>query len=1135
MQKIFCLLTYLVIATIWLTSGPMRALAAPAAAGNFRPSAQIGQLLTPAAQSDTAVPFSSQVTIADNAMGAHSVASADFDRDGRIDILAASREDGRIVWHRNIGNSSTGNLNFRPIELAVAGGTYMATPVDLNRDGYTDVLVAAVGALAPSAASEAFPGQAESPAVGDGAIFWLRNNLGAKVLQFTRFDIDGGLDYPVAVHAVDIDADGDIDVLATTRDGNQVLFYENNGAVGAPGFSRRVLDGEVSGAVFVTTGDIDGDGKLDILVAGENNNQIIWYRNNGDRPTTFERRFIRNGLAPDPNLDYAKTIAVGDIDGDGDLDIVFGSENENLVGWYENQGRGASFVEHTLTTSADHIKQVKLADVDRDGDLDILVVSSDDNTAALFENRGGRPATFVRKVITNAAYGARSIHAVDIDRDGDIDVVIASRRDNRIVLHVNSSIHRSAILEGERVVNTYRQTRSAAAADIDGDGLMDIVSTANEVVAWHRNVGGSPPNFESMIIDTGFTGGRWVTTGDVDGDGDIDIAAADRGTNRIVLYENQLRQAGAPTFVARVVTDAAIRVRDVNVADIDGDGDLDLYSASDGDDTIAWYENVDGSGRVWVKHIVTSSVSYPRSSFAADLDGDARLDLMSASARDNRVTIFRQISSRTFQQETIYANANGARFIHAADIDKDGDKDIIVSSERDNTISWFANRGLNPSTGQLVFQRYVVSNTAYGVHSAIVADMDGDGDIDIVAAIEYSNQIVWYENLGGIVPIWTEHLISPFAQVAHAVFVEDLDGDGDLDVLSASREDGKVAWHENLGGQFRLTQTPSNFTVGAQRVLLDAVIAHRGRTGNPALYLDSLLLRFEWEQGQRLTPEQLSDVFSALLVYQDNGDGQFNPSTDALVHRETLLLVTNGELFIDLPELATSPGGESRYFIVAELRASRCNDKAINASIIVNGRTAVDGVTGFPLLGEYMRSLNEASDYTQNRKPPIVINEIMADNRSTLEDPDERLEYPDWFEVHNFSNLAIDMSGMYLTDDPANLRQYRIPDGVVIEPRGYRIFIADGEPEQGPLHVTFNLSKDGETLMLYDVDERGNQVIDQVTFPPLPPDVSWGRSPFRSDDWISFTTPSSGRPNITFTPTSFVFLPSITSGGDTCN
>ncbi len=1075
----------------------------------------------PNAPGEDAVPFSEQLVISESALGAHSVASADFDRDGRIDILSASRESGQIVWHRNVGN-----LRFSSIVLDVAAGSYVAFPADLNEDGYTDVLVAAVSTLAPSAADA----DEAQPSVADGGVFWLRNNLGAKVVQFTRYELDTGLAYPVSAHAADIDNDGDMDVLVTTRDGNQVLLYENNGAADVPGFSRRVLDGDLSGAVSVMTGDIDGDGRLDIIATGENTNQIVLYRNNGARPAGFERRFIRNGPVLDPTMDFAKTVAVGDLDGDGDLDIAFGSENENLVGWYENQGRGASFVEQVLTTASDHVKQVNVVDIDRDGDLDILSASSDDNTVLLFENNGAKPPSFTRKVVTNSAMGARSVHGADFDRDGDIDVVVASRQDNRIVLHLNNSIHRSALLEGERVVNTFSQTRSVASADIDGDGRPDILSTANNIVAWHRNLGGSPPNFETVVIDSSFEGGRWVTAGDIDGDGDIDIAAADRNTNRIVLYENQLRQSGLPGFTSRLVTSAAIRVRDVHMADIDGDGDLDLHSATDGDNVIAWYENVDGAGFNWFRHTVSIRVDYPRSSYAADLDGDGRMDLMSASARDNHVTIFRQTSPKNFTHETIYANANGAQFIHSADIDKDGDMDIIVSSERDNTVSWFANR-MNAGLG---FQRYVVSDTAYGVHAAIAADMDGDGDLDIVAAVEYSDQIVWYENLGGVIPTWTEHLISPFAQTAHGVFVADLDNDGDLDVLSASREDGKVAWHENRGGQFHLAQTPRGTVVGGQRLLMEATVAHRGRSGNPALQLDTLTLRFEGSQGQRLGQEEVAGLFNAFLVYQDNGDGQFNPTVDPLVRRETLVLVNNGELLIDLPSTLTPPGGVSRYFVAAEEKTSQCNAGPVTVSIITNGRTAVDGVTGVPLLGEYMRTLSDTNDPTQNRKVPIVINEIMADNQTTFEDPDEPLEYPDWFELYNTSNLAIEMGGMYLTDDPTNLRKFRVPDGIVIAPRSYLLFIADGEPEQGTLHVPFSLSRDGETLVLYDVDERGNQVIDQVAFGPMGPDVSWGRSPFNAENWMNFGLPSPGDYNIGFAPSSFIYLPAVTNG-DACN
>jgi hypothetical protein len=123
---------------------------------------------------------------------------------------------------------------------------------------------------------------------------------------------------------------------------------------------------------------------------------------------------------------------------------------------------------------------------------------------------------------------------------------------------------------------------------------------------------------------------------------------------------------------------------------------------------------------------------------------------------------------------------------------------------------------------------------------------------------------------------------------------------------------------------------------------------------------------------------------------------------------------------------------------------------------------------------------------------------------------------------------------MYLTDDPTNLRQYRIPDGVLLAPRSFLLFIADNEPEQGQFHVPFNLNRDGETLVLYDIDERGNQVIDQVTFGSMAPDTSLGRSPSDAEIWVNFDLPSPGDYNIGFAPSSFTYLPSITYG-DTCN
>jgi hypothetical protein len=84
---------------------------------------------------------------------------------------------------------------------------------------------------------------------------------------------------------------------------------------------------------------------------------------------------------------------------------------------------------------------------------------------------------------------------------------------------------------------------------------------------------------------------------------------------------------------------------------------------------------------------------------------------------------------------------------------------------------------------------------------------------------------------------------------------------------------------------------------------------------------------------------------------------------------------------------------------------------------------------------------------------------------------------------------------MFLSDDPSNSQLYRIPDEVVIGANDYLLFIADGEPEQGPLHTNFRLSKGGESVTLIDKAERSYRLVDQIAYDGLAADASYGRLP----------------------------------------
>jgi hypothetical protein len=150
---------------------------------------------------------------------------------------------------------------------------------------------------------------------------------------------------------------------------------------------------------------------------------------------------------------------------------------------------------------------------------------------------------------------------------------------------------------------------------------------------------------------------------------------------------------------------------------------------------------------------------------------------------------------------------------------------------------------------------------------------------------------------------------------------------------------------------------------------------------------------------------------------------------------------------------------------------------------------------------------------TSGEVPNLVINEIMASNSTTIADPDAVDEYDDWIEIYNAGSTPVDMSRFYFSDseDPFD---DRIPgdaaDKTTIQPGGHLLFWADSDTEQGPTHLKFRLSIDGETIGLYYKDGR---LIDSHTFGTQSTDISEGRSTDGGGDWIKFPVPTPGESN----------------------
>ena len=175
------------------------------------------------------------------------------------------------------------------------------------------------------------------------------------------------------------------------------------------------------------------------------------------------------------------------------------------------------------------------------------------------------------------------------------------------------------------------------------------------------------------------------------------------------------------------------------------------------------------------------------------------MDVLSASTNDDKIVWYENglsaFGDPTFGSATITTSADGANTVYAADIDSDGDMDVLSASSSDDKIAWYENDGAaDPS-----FTARTITTSADMATHVYAADIDNDGDMDVLSSSYSDDKIAWYENDGAADPSFTARTIATSADGAYTVYAADIDNDGDMDVLSASVLDDKIAWYENDG------------------------------------------------------------------------------------------------------------------------------------------------------------------------------------------------------------------------------------------------------------------------------------------------------------------------------------------------
>ena len=350
----------------------------------------------------------------------------------------------------------------------------------------------------------------------------------------------------------------------------------------------------------------------------------------------------------------------------------------------------------------------------------------------------------------------------------------------------------------EHNLSTPARAYAAFPVDLDGDSDMDVViGTDGQGLFWYENI---DQEFVEHNLSSDDVSTYTVSADDIDMDGDMDVLTAD--TNGTVYwYENNNQnftrhtidnnQSAIPFFAKSI--------------DFDYDDDKDVVVSGDQDVNITIYEN---NSLGYIKHNISTIRAEQVN--VSDLDKDGDYDIVLGDWYGDRVLWLEQISDYTFEEHTIDTNQDGPRFSYTKDLDNDGDIDIVTSASawhNDGNLTWYEN------DGAMNFTRHIVSQHFNNLIDTGIVDIDQDGDYDLLASSHDDHKVAWFENNGE--HNFTEHVISLDINGSWEVHYTDMDSDGDIDLIATETDDNYLFLFEQKHGYVVLENNQTVMTVTA--------------------------------------------------------------------------------------------------------------------------------------------------------------------------------------------------------------------------------------------------------------------------------------------------------------------------------
>jgi len=766
-----------------------------------------------------------------------SITMADLNQDGSPDMVVTSSGQPYVTALLNDGRGRFGAA----MPLPVTDFTRNTKAADVDADGDIDVLVIT----------------SESSFSTSQLVTILKNNgrggfsAGSSILiKMAGFsDLD--------ILPADADEDGDIDFLASSGTNYRPEFWLNDGQ-GNFSTGASFLFSPYSVWLFKAL-DVDHDGDLDYLLGtGSAPGTISLFRSNGGGKFAPEQKVAV--------VDNMRTLDTGDVDGDGDLDFVVSGNDALLV--YHNDGTGQFSRGASLPADASG-HSVLLADLDQDQDLDIVALQQTIGTAfKLFRNinrstgpalqvMGTRPApnglhvpvqgalqvTFnqalsqasstrsavkllgqrvgqaqVPGTVTDSVLTLRPTVPFSAGEQVSMTVTTAARSSHNAPLLTPFVYQFTAAtqpspgtftggtqLDGTGLYGLGAQKTYVSAADLNGDGYLDLISDGPSVYFNLGNADFGPTNYLGAGADM-------TRAEDVDQDGDLDLISsrtADLAT-RVEGYVRVLLNDGKGRFTNVTATYVGREARSIATGDLNGDGYPDAVLIGDFASISVALNRGDGIFD-WMSSVPTSNNI--TSLALADLDNDGDLDV--AAATGNGLNFFLNNGRGRFSAgpNSPQPLTKAAARIITADLDNDGDADLVTIAE---SVCVYRNSGRGEFTLEASFP--ITRSGFLAPEGVTTGDVDGDGDLDLLMAGGTTGGRVQLRlnNGQGQFSAATELLISTASYpMMSGVALADLDKDGDLDMAAADFGFGGLHVRLNQVASFALTSfAPRSGPVG---------------------------------------------------------------------------------------------------------------------------------------------------------------------------------------------------------------------------------------------------------------------------------------------------------------------------------